>query len=90
MQFEWDETKAAQNLLKHGVSFEEAATVFGDPLSDTFNDPDHSAEERRFIIIGMSERGRILIVAHIDNEEVVRVISAREPIRKERQFYEET
>jgi uncharacterized DUF497 family protein len=50
MQFEWDEAKAAQNLIKHGVSFEEAATVFGDPLSDTFNDPDHSAEERRFIV----------------------------------------
>ena len=90
MQFEWDEIKAAQNLIKHGVSFEEAATVFGDPLSDTFNDPDHSAEERRFIIIGMSERGRILIVAHIDNEEVVRVITAREPTPGERRFYEET
>src|SRR5438874_1109844 len=60
MQFEWDESKAAANLVKHGVSFEEAATVFGDPLSDTFDDPDHSAAEQRFVIIGMSEKGRML------------------------------
>ena len=66
MQFEWDETKAAQNLIRHGVSFEEATTVFGDPLSDTFNDPAHPAEENRFIIIGLSEEGRMLIVAHTD------------------------
>jgi uncharacterized DUF497 family protein len=65
MRFEWDENKAAANLVKHGVSFEEAATVFGDPLSDTFDDPNHSAEKRRFVIIGMSERGRMLIVAHL-------------------------
>jgi uncharacterized DUF497 family protein len=57
MQFAWDEKKAATNLAKHGVSFEEAATVFGNPLSDTFDDPDHSAEEHRFVIIGTSERG---------------------------------
>jgi uncharacterized DUF497 family protein len=57
MQFAWDEMKAATNLAKHGVSFEEAATVFGNPLSDTFDDPDHSAEEHRFVIIGTSERG---------------------------------
>jgi uncharacterized DUF497 family protein len=90
MQFAWDENKAASNLAKHGVSFEEAATVFGDPLSDTFDDPDHSAEERRFVIIGMSEKGRMLIVAHMDNGEVVRLISAREPTRGEREFYEES
>jgi len=89
MRFEWDENKAAQNLAKHGVSFEEAMTVFGDPLSDTFNDPDHSIDERRFIIIGISERGRILIVAHTD-AEAVRIISAREPTRGEREFYEES
>ena len=59
MRFEWDESKAARNLGKHAVSFEEAATVFGDPLSDTFDDPDHSAEEVRFIIIGISETGRM-------------------------------
>lgn len=90
MRFEWDENKAALNLVKHGVSFEEAATVFGDPLSDTFNDPDHSAEEQRFIIVGMSEAGRVLIVAHTDDEEVVRIISAREMTRAERKFYEES
>ncbi len=90
MRFEWDEDKAAANLLKHGVSFEEAATVFGDPLSDTFDDPDHSAEERRFVIIGMSEKGRMLIVAHTDDSETVRIISAREPTRGEREFYEES
>ncbi|HEY0323916.1 MAG TPA: BrnT family toxin [Pyrinomonadaceae bacterium] len=90
MRFEWDENKAAANLARHGVSFEEAATVFGDPLSDTFDDPDHSAEERRFVIIGMSERGKMLIVAHTDDGEVVRLISAREPTWGEREFYEES
>jgi uncharacterized DUF497 family protein len=90
MRFEWDENKAAANLLKHGVSFEEAATVFGDLLSDTFDDPDHSAEERRFVIIGMSKRGRMLIVAHTDDGNTVRIISAREPTRGEREFYEES
>ena len=90
MKFEWDENKAAGNLVKHGVSFEEAATVFGDPLSDTFDDPNHSAEQRRFIIIGMSERGKMLIVSHTDDGEAVRIISAREPTRGERDFYEES
>ena len=90
MRFEWDENKAGGNLAKHGVSFVEAATVFGDPLSDTFDDPDHSAEERRFIIIGVSGRGRMLVVAHTDDGEVVRIISAREPTRVERMFYEES
>lgn len=90
MLFSWDENKAARNLAKHGVSFEEAATVFGDPLSDTFDDPEHSADERRFLIVGMSERGRLLIVAHADDGPVVRVISARELTRVERAFYEES
>ena len=90
MLFEWDEDKAASNTAKHGVSFLEAATVFGDPLSDTFDDPDHSAEECRFIIIGISERGRILVVAHTDGGETVRIISAREPTRGEKKSYEES
>ncbi|MBA2340223.1 MAG: BrnT family toxin [Pyrinomonadaceae bacterium] len=90
MRFEWDENKAAANLTSHGVSFEEAATVFGDPLSDTFDDPDHSTEERRFVIIGMLEKDKMLIVAHTDDGEVVRLISAREPTRGEREFYEES
>ena len=63
MRFAWDEQKAASNLVKHGISFEEAATVFGDPLSNTFPDPDDSVEEYRFVIIGSSEQGRILVVA---------------------------
>jgi uncharacterized protein len=70
------------------VSFEEAATVFGDPLSDTFDDPDHSAEEYRFITIGRSERGRLLFVAHTDQTGGVRIISARELTRQERKDYE--
>ncbi len=89
MRFKWDEEKAARNLAKHGVSFLEAATVFGDPLSDTFDDPDHSVAERRFLIIGMSQESRMLIVAHLDDGELVRIISAREPTRGERELYEE-
>ena len=89
MRFEWDENKAARNLIKHGVSFEEATTVFGDSLSDTFDDPDHSVEERRFIVVGVSEKGRMLVVAHADEGDVIRIISAREPTRRERGFYEE-
>lgn len=89
MQFDWDPNKAASNEAKHDVSFEEAATVFGDPLSDTFDDPDHSWEERRFLIIGTSVQGRLLIVSHTDDGEIVRLISARELTRKERKFYEE-
>ncbi len=67
MRFAWDETKATSNLAKHGISFEEATTVFDDPFSDTFPDPDHSLEEVRFIIIGAAESGKILVVAHTDD-----------------------
>ena len=89
MRFAWDQKKASNNLAKHGVSFEEAATVFGDPLSNTFPDPDHSMAEQGFIIIGLSEQGRIVVVAHTDDGDVVRVISAREATRGERKSYEE-
>ena len=89
MQFDWDPNKAASNLINHRVSFEEATTVFGDPLSQTFNDPDHSISERRFIIIGTSEQGRLLFVAHTDDEQTIRIISARELTRGERKDYEE-
>jgi len=89
MRFSWDPKKAASNLNKHGVSFEEATTVFGDPLSDTFPDPDHSLEEYRFVIIGASESGKILVVAHTDDGELVRLISVREVTREERKAYEE-
>ena len=90
MRFEWDEKKAAQNLAKHNISFEEAITVFGDPLSNTFPDPDHSLNEHRFIIIGASESGKILVVAHTDDEQIVRIISAREVTYGERKSYEES
>ncbi len=89
MRFDWDKTKAASNLVKHKVSFEEAATVFGNPLSDTFDDPDHSADELRFLIIGHSEKGRLLFVSHTDDGETVRIISARELTRRERKEYEQ-
>ena len=90
MNFEWDEAKASSNFTKHNVSFQEAATVFGDSLSDTFDDPDHSAEERRFLIIGTSLQGRMLIVSHTDDGETIRIITAREPTRGERKSYEES
>jgi uncharacterized protein len=90
MRFEWDEEKAARNLAKHSILFEEAITVFGDPLSNTFPDPDHSLNEHRFIIIGASESGKILVVAHTDDEQIVRIISAREVTYGERKSYEES
>jgi uncharacterized DUF497 family protein len=89
MRFAWDQNKASNNLAKHGVSFEEAATVFGDPLSNSYPDPDHSLDEQRFIIIGLSEQGRIIVVAHTDDSETVRLISAREATSGERKSYEE-
>lgn len=89
MRFDWDKNKAASNLAKHKVSFEEAATVFGDPLSDTFDDPNHSAKEKRFLIIGHSEKGRLLFVSHTDEGETIRIISARELTRAEREAYEQ-
>ena len=87
--FEWDPGKAARNLQKHRVSFEEASTVFGDPLAVTYQDPDHSLAEERFITVGASAAGRVLIVAHSDRNEKVRIIAARETTRGERSQYEE-
>lgn len=89
MEFEWDQNKAAGNIIKHGVSFYEAATVFGDSLSVTFPDPDHSTQENRFIIIGASNAGRLLVVAHTYRRGHVRIISARKATRHERKYYEE-
>lgn len=89
MKFEWNPDKAARNLEKHGVSFQEAVTVFNDPLSVTFPDPNHSIGESRYIIIGRSRFGQILIVAHTDRLETVRIISARKATRQEQRFYEE-
>ncbi len=88
MNFEWDERKAAHNLAKHGVAFTEAATAFYDPLSLTFEDPDHSVDEDRFITIGRSDRGRLLIVAHAEHNDTLRIISARPTTARERRLYE--
>jgi len=89
VKFEWDSQKADSNLKKHGVSFQEAASVFGDALSITYYDPDHSVREHRFITVGMSRAGRVLMVAHTDRRDNVRVISARKTTREERRYYEE-
>ena len=89
MKFEWDEKKAAANLAKHGVSFGEAKTVFDDPLYVDFYDPDHARAEERFIIVGQTERVRPLIVSYTERGDLVRLISAREATRKEREAYEE-
>ena len=89
LEFEWDAAKAASNLSKHGVSFEEAVTVFDDPLSTTVIDPDHSLREERLVIFGQSSDGRILAVMHSERGERVRVISAREATHTERDAYEE-
>jgi uncharacterized protein len=88
MEFEWDSRKAAQNRRKHGVSFQEAATVFGDVLATTALDPDHSADEERYITVGVSTSGRLLIVAHLDRNGRIRIISARELTRSEGRAYE--
>ena len=87
--FEWDPAKAAANLLQHGVSFEEAATVFLDPLAKIHDDPDHSATERRDIIVGHSVQGRLLVVSFTDRGSKIRLISARPATRHERHDYEE-
>ena len=90
MIYEWNAKKAARNLRKHGVSFDEAATVFQDPFALTFDDPDHSIEERRFLTIGTSARQRILFVAHADRgEDRIRIISTRRATRHESHAYQE-
>ena len=89
MNFEWDPGKARRNRRKHRVSFQEAASVFGDALAVTYLDPDHSESEHRFITVGMSSAGRVLIVAHADRGENIRIISARKTTARERKHYEE-
>lgn len=89
IEFEWDPEKAEANHRKHRIGFQEAATVFRDPLSITIFDPDHSADEDRYITVGKSERGRAVVVAHTDRGEKTRIISARELTRAEREAYEE-
>ncbi|NER48056.1 MAG: BrnT family toxin [Symploca sp. SIO1B1] len=89
MEFEWDPNKAQSNLKKHGISFNEAATVFGDFLSVTFPDPDHSIGESRYVTIGLSRFSQLLVVAHTDRGNRIRLISARRTTRQEQSFYEE-
>jgi hypothetical protein len=89
VDFEWDEAKAEANFEKHGISFADAAIVFGDPLYVDFYDPDHSSDENRYLIIGASKEGRILIVSYTERNGVVRLISAREVTPTERKAYEE-
>ena len=88
MRFEWDRDKASSNLRKHRVSFDEAVTVFYDPLAATFEDPDHSKGERRSITVGDSARSRLLVVCHTDRRGDVRLISARPATRQERNRHE--
>lgn len=88
MEFEWDREKAAQNLEKHEVSFDEAVTVFHDPLAATFEDPDHSAGEQRFVTIGFSSQNRLIVVAHTERGESIRIISARLATSQERKRHE--
>jgi uncharacterized DUF497 family protein len=87
--FAWNPEKARSNLRKHGISFQEAVSVFADPLSVTIPDPLHSHEEERFVLLGMSEGFRLLVVVHTDEGDRIRLISAREADRRERRIYEE-
>ena len=89
MRFEWNESKAASNVSKHGVSFEVANTVFEDPLYVDFYDPAHSDEEDRYLIVGESNQRRLLIVSYTERGSLIRLISAREVTRTEREVYEE-
>jgi uncharacterized DUF497 family protein len=89
VRLEWDAPKAAPNLRKHGVSLEEASSVFFDPLSATGDDPDHSPSERRFVTLGVLSSGRLLVGAHAAREDSIRIISARKATRSERKLYEE-
>ena len=89
MEFEWDEKKAVKNLKKHGLSFREAATVFGDPMAITFDDPDHSIGEHRSLTFGSTRTGKLVIVSHTQRNGSTRIISARLMEKHERQIYEE-
>ena len=88
-EFEWDPAKAVVNRSKHGVSFEEAATAFGDPLSLLLPDPDHSLGEERYLVLGRSDKGRLLVVAFVERPPRTRLMSARLATRRERRRYEE-
>lgn len=89
MKFEWDPDKSEANLKKHGISFHDAATVFGDALALTFNDPDHSIAEHRLLTFGYSRMGQLLVVVHTERRGTTRIISARRATRQERKIYED-
>jgi uncharacterized DUF497 family protein len=89
MRFEWDEKKADENLKKHGVGFDEAKTVFNDPFSITIYDPEHSVDEYRYIDIGLSSKGRLIVVSYSERGKNIRIISSRKATRKETRDYEE-
>ncbi|CCI01963.1 BrnT family toxin [Microcystis aeruginosa] len=89
MEFDWDKNKAERNLSKHEVSFEEAKTVFDDPLYVDFYDLDHSEDEDRYLLVGQSNRGRLLIVSYTERGNLIRLISAREVTKTERETYEQ-
>ncbi|MBE5229891.1 MAG: BrnT family toxin [Microcystis sp. M54BS1] len=89
MQFDWDKNKAERNLSKHEVSFEEAKTVFDDPLYVDFYDPEHSEDEDRYLLVGQSNRGRLLIISYTERGNLIRLISAREVTKTERETYEQ-
>jgi len=89
MEFEWDPDKSEANLKKHGISFHEASTVFGDPLAITFNDPDHSIGEHRFLTFGYSRMNQLLVIVHTERHGKTRIISARRATRQEREIYED-
>ena len=89
LDFEWDEEKAAANLKKHKITFEEAKTVFADPLAITIDDPKHSIDERRFVDTGASANGKILVVSYTEREQKIRLISCRKATKTERKIYEE-
>jgi uncharacterized protein len=89
MRFEWNPEKAKANLKNHKVSFEEAQTVFKDPLFIIYSDPDHSVEENRFIVMGESIKNRLLVVSYTERPPATRLISARKATRAERKYYEE-
>lgn len=89
LRFHWHPAKAARNLRKHGVSFEEATTAFDDPHSVTVPDPEHSANEARFVLVGLTRRGHLVVVAHTEDGDDIRIISARGAAPLERRAYEE-
>ena len=88
LEFSWDERKASANFRKHGVRFEEAVPVFLDPLARMYDDPDHAAAEARFLLVGHSLTGRLLLVVHAEKNDTIRIISARRTSRRERRAYD--